>query len=60
MADKDPELIKPRTKAERAAFIHGFAEAVKMISDEGMDASVQWLRDMAEMDGLLQSPHAQN
>jgi hypothetical protein len=33
----DDNLIQPRTKKERAAFIQGFAEAISMSEKEGKE-----------------------
>lgn len=60
MPDEDIEAIKPRTKTERAAYIAGYAAAIIDITDNGMDTAVTWLQEMAEMDGLVQPPNAQN
>jgi hypothetical protein len=56
----DDNLIQPRTKTERAAFIQGFAEAITMSEKEGREAAIAWLREMAELDGLIPRDNAQN
>jgi hypothetical protein len=56
----DGNLIQPRTKTERAAFIQGFAEAITMSEKEGREAAIAWLREMAELDGLIPRDNAQN
>jgi hypothetical protein len=56
----DDNLIQPRTKKERAAYIQGFAEAISMSEKEGKQAAIAWLREMAELDGLIPRDNAQN
>jgi len=46
----DPELIKPRTKSERRAYISGWMDAIVMIDNEGVDAARVWLREMAALE----------
>jgi hypothetical protein len=60
MDNQDKEAIRPRSKQERAAYIAGYAAAIIDITDNGMDTAVTWLQEMAEMDGLVQAPNAQN
>jgi hypothetical protein len=56
----DENAIRPRSKSERMAYVQGFAEAISMIDKEGMPAAVDWLRQMAELDGLVPRENAQN
>jgi hypothetical protein len=59
MSETDDQ-IKPRTKGERAAYVQGYAEAVNIINKKGMAAAVDWLREMAELDDLIERPNGKD
>src|SRR3954462_8819922 len=54
MSKTDDNQIQPRTKGERAAYAQGYAQAIITIDKEGMAAAVDWLREMVELDRLME------
>ena len=52
MVNQSGAVVKPRTKAERRAFIVGFADAINLIDRKGLRAR-KWLRDMAITEGMI-------
>jgi hypothetical protein len=54
------DQIKPRTKSERVAYVEGYAEAINIINKNGIAAAVDWLRSMAELDGLIERPNGKD
>lgn len=53
MVNQSGAVVKPRTKAERRAFITGFADAINLIDRKGLREARKWLRDMAINEGMI-------
>jgi hypothetical protein len=43
-------VIEPRTKSERDAYVHGYANAVLDVRERGMKYAHEWLREMFKLD----------
>jgi hypothetical protein len=46
----DDNLIAPRTRKERQAYVSGWMDAIVMIDNEGLEAARLWLREMAQLE----------
>ena len=44
------DLIPPRTKKERQAYVQGWIDAISMIDKEGLEAARAWMREMASLE----------
>jgi len=60
LMSKTDGQIEPRTKGERASYAQGYAQAIITIDQKGMAAAVDWLREMAELDRLMEQLDVEN
>ncbi len=58
MVNQSGAVVKPRTKAERRAFIDGWTGAINLIDQKGIREARKWLREMAIAEGIITEEEA--